>query len=197
MAFTKSRTARTICTRRKCSWLACSGARSLRRRNYSTNSWRRFGVSPPTAPSTMMSAWSPLSTSARPKTNHQVATGYSPEVAFLLHGDLRCGIAKNHHCQAPFGGIEKTHLGLGAVMEGSHRWRNPRNELRQAGRTYDVAFTVGHAILGRQIGRQGRQYGSIHVAQAIEQRAQFRGIRLVSREREQVVAMHQIGRAHV
>jgi len=63
-------------------------------------------------------------------------------------------------------------------------------EFRQAGRSGNVAFAVGHTVRDRQIARQGRQRGGIHVAQAIEQRAQFRGIRLVPAEREQVVAVN-------
>ena len=37
---------------------------------------------------------------------YHIATGYSPEVGFLLHGDLRGGIVENHQPHVPFGAVE-------------------------------------------------------------------------------------------
>src|ERR1035437_8929648 len=120
----------------------------------------------------------------------QIATGYSPEVDFLLHGDLRGGVAENHQPHVPFRAVENSHLALGAIVEGGHRRWNFRDKFRQAGRSGNVTLAVGHTVLGRQVAWQGGQYGGIHVAQAIEQRAQFGGLRLVPAERKQVVAVN-------
>ena len=85
--------------------------------------------------------------------------------------------------------MENSQLALRAVVEGGDRRGNRRDELRQAGGSGNVALAVGHAVLGRQIGRQGGQHGGVHIAQAVEERAQFRGFGLAAAERKQVVAV--------
>ena len=63
--------------------------------------------------------------------------------------------------------MKGSHLRLGAVVESSSRGWNRGDELGEAGRPGDVAFTIGHTLLVGEIGGQGGQHGGIHVPQAV------------------------------
>ena len=66
--------------------------------------------------------------------------------------------------------MEDAQLAFRAIVESSYGGRYSGDEFGEAGRSGDVAFAVGDAVLGWQIAGEGGKDGGIDVAQAIEQR---------------------------
>src|ERR1039457_843165 len=60
-------------------------------------------------------------------TFYQIATGYSPEIDFLQHGDLWRRVAEDHQPHVPFRAVENSPLALRSIVEGGHRRWNYRN----------------------------------------------------------------------